>query len=177
MTTTTKTQKVIGLWLDETSGTGRAWIVSRDDMNTRGEAEYSQTIEWRNVDDHEDAYEQAREVALEVARKEGLCVIETEGGAQATVYAPKRIVIADVGTTVVYRLYGSTLEMAENGGCEDGLNDGGCAVSDEMDDDEITGAVTECWVAGCSTNMGGEYDPDANGLRVTVESEESVIGR
>lgn len=81
----------------------------------------------------------------------------------------KKITIADVGCTVEYLLHGDTLTQTDTGGCRDGLNDDGCVVDDEMDDDEIADAVRECWVDGCSAFMGSEYDPGINSLRVTVE--------
>lgn len=176
MTATKTTAKVIGLWLDETSDSDRpAWIVSRDRMNANGEAETTDTMEWRNLDDYDDAYEQAKEVALELARKDGLCVIQTEANqSQTCIYAPKTIIICDgIGhSRAEYRLHGSTLEMTQSGGCNDALNDNGCDVNDEMDDDDIIEAVRESW-----TGEGYDGDPDENGLTISVTTEKSIIER
>ena len=123
----------------------------------------------------------AKKEAFELARKKGLCVIENDGdGKVECVYAPLKITISDIGTTAVYRLYASTLEMSENGGCRDAINDNGCTVDDEMDHDEIIEAVTEAWLESAegTTDEDGEevpYDADANGLSVTVEVEKSII--
>ena len=169
---TKTTAKVIGLWLDETSDGDRpAWIVSRDRMNERGEAETTDTMEWRNLDDYEDAYEQAKEVALELARKDGLCVIQTEADqSQTCIYAPKAITIRDgishLRETV--RLYGDTLDGEE--WVVDILRKNGCTVTDDMDDDAISEAVREAY-----SGEGYEGDPDENGLTVSVETEKSII--
>lgn len=69
------TTKVIGLWLDTTSEPGvAAWIVSRDRMNSRGEAETTSTVATYGEDDYADALAHAKELAL----ASELCVIETQ---------------------------------------------------------------------------------------------------
>lgn len=85
----TKTTKVIGLWLDTTSDSDPAWIVSRDRMTERGEAVTTDTVGWWALDDYDDAYERALALAIELARKDGLCVIQTEADqTQTCIYAP-----------------------------------------------------------------------------------------
>lgn len=174
MPATTKAEKVIGIWLDQTSDPDEpAWIVSRDRMNEKGEAETTDTVEWRNVNEHDDACEQAKEVAIELARKEGLCVVQTEGDqSQSVVYAPKRITVTDgIGhMRETLRLYGDTLEGSE--WVTDILRRNGCEVDDEMLDEEIADRVRDAW-----TGEGYDGDPAENGLTVRVETEKAVIER
>ena len=65
--------KVIGLWLDTTDGEP-TWIVSRDEMNAKGQAETTRTVATYAEDDYADALAHAKELA--VAGE--LCVIETQ---------------------------------------------------------------------------------------------------
>lgn len=66
---------VIGLWLDTTSDPRNpAWIVSRDSMNARGEAETTRTVATYSEDDYADAKAHAKELAMAGE----LCVIETQ---------------------------------------------------------------------------------------------------
>jgi hypothetical protein len=87
-TTNDKTTKVIGLWLDTTSdapGDGGTWIVSRDEMYDNGEAATTRTVKMFPTDE----YDAARAYAVELADKEGRCVIETEmDNTQACIYQP-----------------------------------------------------------------------------------------
>jgi hypothetical protein len=87
-TTNDKTTKVIGLWLDTTSDSphdGGTWIVSRDRMYSNGEAETTLTAKTFATDE----YDAARAYAVELADKEGRCVIETEmDNTQACIYQP-----------------------------------------------------------------------------------------
>lgn len=177
MTANKTTERVIGLWLDTTSEPGKSsWIVSRDRMNSRGEAVHSETVTGPDVDDNDDAYGDARDEAIELARKEGLCVIETSGrGQQETIYAPKIVTLSDVGCMAKYRLSGDYMtghrwEMIDSGGNRDALNENGCEVDDDASDDDIIDAVRESW-----TGDGYDGDPDENGLTITVEAEKSII--
>jgi hypothetical protein len=168
---TSKTQKVIGLWLDRTESAGHShdgqWIVSRDSMDDHGFAELTNTLSTHKADE----YDAAREVAVKLGRKEGRLVIETdECGAQKTIYAPKIITISDVGTTVMHRLSGDRFDMIESGGCGDGLKS--CLADDEMSDEDIIDAVRDSWISACTENMGEEYDADLNVLSVRVENEQ-----
>ena len=84
-----KVAQVVGLWLDTTNGED-SWIVSRDAMNANGEAETTRTIDVFFVDANGDAYELAKNVALELARAEGLPLIQTDtSGAQECLYTPE----------------------------------------------------------------------------------------
>lgn len=78
--------KVIGLWLDTHSEPGsRTWIVSRDSMNCRGQAETTQTIDTYAEEDYADALIAAKDAA----QRSGLCVIETAtDGSQECIYQP-----------------------------------------------------------------------------------------
>jgi hypothetical protein len=82
----TKTEKVIGLWLDRTGDpSDPKWIVSRDRVDEGGAAETTDTIDVFDEDD----YESARDVALALGRKDGLRVVESgEHGAWTTIYSP-----------------------------------------------------------------------------------------
>lgn len=165
------TAKVIGLWLDESEPGKEAWIVSRDEMDEMGRAITTSTVECRGLGDHEDAYEQAFEVALDLARKDGLCVIRTEADqGQTCVYAPKVITILDgIGhLQETVRLYGDSLEGDE--WVTDILKNNDCAVNDDMDDDAIGEAVRKAW-----SGEGYEGDPSQNGLAVSVSAEKSII--
>lgn len=79
-----------------------------------------------------------------------------------------KITIRDMGTKAVYELAGDRLTMTDAGGCRDGLNEGGCELTEAMGDEAIIAAVTECWVAGATKNQGEEYDPVVERLSVTV---------
>jgi hypothetical protein len=75
----TTTRKVIGLWLDTTSQ-DEAWIVSRDELDARGNAETTTTVSV-----HDD-YDDARRAAVALADRDGRPVV-TEGG--RTEYEPE----------------------------------------------------------------------------------------
>lgn len=77
--------KVIGLWLDSTSGEP-TWIVSRDRMNARGEAETTTTVATYAEDDYADALAFAKDLA----QRSDLCVIETgTDNSQECIYQPE----------------------------------------------------------------------------------------
>jgi hypothetical protein len=87
-----KTRKVIGLWLDSDSGEEPAWIVSRDLMNERGEAETTHTVSVFPRDRYNDAYDEA----MRIGERDGLTVIEThEHGTQTIHYETSLEVYAD----------------------------------------------------------------------------------
>ena len=66
----------------------------------------------------------------------------------------------------VYHLRGAALttDVTSSSAGTDILNDRGCDVSEDMDDDEIARIVRDVWVSGDY-----EGDPDENGLRIIVE--------
>lgn len=174
-TTKSGLTECVCVWLDETSGKAdgsgkRHWIISHDRIELpRGNADSTDTITALDADDHDE--DDAMENGLLEARELGLPLFRNheQGPAEAVTF-PRTITIRDVGCTVVYRLAGTTLTLTETGGCRDGLNGGGCEVVDTMTDEDIADAVRECWVAGCTENMGEEYDAEGNRLRVTVEA-------
>jgi hypothetical protein len=79
---------VIGLWLDESSDPDgdTVWIVSRDTMNSKGQAETTRTVATYSPDDYADARLHAEELALH----SDLCVIETQADqSQECIYQPE----------------------------------------------------------------------------------------
>lgn len=180
MLTKEKTEEVIGLWYDTDSEMNQynpAWIVSKDEMNEKGEAHGTRTLEWRNINDYDDAYDQAKEVAIETARKKNLSVIETdEEGKQSVVYSPKEINIKEginhVNITLHLagdRLYDPHWLHGDNDSI-DLLKRNGLEVNDEMEDAEIENRVYFHWIS-----KGYDGDPEENGLSVTVFSRKTII--
>lgn len=167
---TSMTEKVVGLWLDETSNTDEStWIVSIDAMSPDGEAESTTTVEC-----HED-YEDALGAALELARKRGLCVIRTGGAPdhrQECVYAPKLIKMRDGMGHLAMRLTLSGGRLHGDEWMLEILETNGIDVDDEMTDDCIAGAVYDAY-----SGDGYEGDPEENGLTVEVTDVVPVIAR
>lgn len=81
-----KTERVIGLWLDAIGGDEPKWVVSRDRMAPTGEAETSTTVGLFDEGD----YDAARSWAVELARKDGVKVVQTEtDGTQTIAFDPE----------------------------------------------------------------------------------------
>ena len=72
-TTKTKTERVIGLWVDPIGGEEPKWVVSRDTFED-GEPSTSTTIKTFDEDDHDTAEIEA----IDLAERDGLRVIETD---------------------------------------------------------------------------------------------------
>ena len=82
--TKTKVASVIGLWLDR--GHETMWIVSRDQMNESGQAEYTRTVATYSEDDYADA----KIHAIDLAQQGCYCVIQTEADqSQTCIYQPE----------------------------------------------------------------------------------------
>ncbi len=165
------TGKVIGLWFDATTGDD-VWIVSLDTMNEKGQAEGTDTL------DAPETYDEARETAVEEARKRGLCVVETDDdNGQRVIYRPLCVTVTDTGMGVCRGVLAGDRWASDDYEIADlDLN----GWDDESDADDIADAVREAFIAAATANMKGgdedaEYDADANGLSVTVEPMECVI--
>lgn len=80
----TQSAKVIGLWQDVTDE--GQWIVSRDTMNQRGEAETTKTIAVYESEDYADA----KIHAIDLAQQSDCCVVETDTHQRQTcIYQPE----------------------------------------------------------------------------------------
>lgn len=168
----TRTAKVIGLWLDATTGDD-LWIVSLDTMNGLGQAEGTDTL------DTAADYDSARETAVEEARKRGLCVVETADDYthdQTVAYRSLAITVCDVGMGACRGvLAGNRWDSDDSEIADLDLS----VWSDEDDADDIADAVREAFIAATANMKGGdpdaEYDADANGLSVVVKPMACVI--
>ncbi len=78
------TQQIIGVWYDRySSPDDNGWVVSDDQMNAKGEAETTMTVEMY------DDYDSAREAAIDRGQRLDRPVIETDDDdGQECIYTP-----------------------------------------------------------------------------------------
>jgi len=169
MNTKTKTETVIGLWFDDVSGDD-LWIVSLDTMNEKGQADETDTL------GTSEDFGEARDSAIEEARKRGLCVVQTEGQLQVCIYRPFAVTVTDIGMGVCRGVLTDTWTSDDSE--ISSLDLGG--MTDEDDADDVATAIRDAFIAAATENMQGadedaEYDAHENGLSVTVTPMTCVI--